>query len=322
MKQISFMPTIFEHAAFLIGQTPSSAAYSAELMAQAHIEAYKQYGHGVVTVGIDVYNIEAEAIGCTVQVYDDNSIPGIAHRALTLDDAPDDIVFSVSSGRIQTVLDAASQVKRVIGDDVPVSVGICGPYSILIELLGYEHVMNAIYDSEEKIVNFLDALLDFQKCYCDEIISRGLGVSVFESWASPPLTSPGIYQELVLPYEQKLFSYLKILGTVSCPLIIGGDTSSIAEDILESGTTLLLSDYNTPLTEYVEMARKKGISLRVNIDPKLVYKGAWDEISCRIKEIYTHYDSYDKILIGTGVIPYDTPPGNIIRIKQLFDFKN
>ena len=319
MKHMTFMPTIFEHAAFLIGQTPSSTAYSTDLMAKAHINAYNQYQHGVVTVGIDVYNIEAEAIGCKVQTYDDNSIPGIIQTALTINDNPREIVFSASGGRIQTVIEAASQVKLAVGSEVPVSVGICGPYSILIEILGFEHVMNAIYDGEEKIAHFLESLLNYQKEYCNNIIGRGLGVSVFESWASPPLLTPEIYKEFVLPYEQELFAHLKTQGAVSRPLIIGGDTSVIAEDILKSGTTLLVSDYNTPLKKYIELASKNEVFLRANIDPKLVHKGAWDEISCRIKEIYNCSDVYEKIIIGTGVIPYDTPPENILRIKKMLE---
>jgi len=319
MKHIPFMPTIFEHAAFLIGQTPSAAACSAALMEEAHIEAHRRYHAGAVTVGIDVYNIEAEALGCKVQFYNDCSIPGIVSHALTLDDDPGAIAFSTSLGRIQTVLDAATGVRHRVDGDVPVSVGVCGPYSILIELLGFETAMEAFYDGEEKIALFLEALLNFQKDYCNEIIARGLGITVFESWASPPLVSPDIYREFVAPYEKKLFAYLRGLGIKSRPLVIGGDTRAICDNILDTGTSLLLSDYNTPLAEYAKMAQTQDVFVRANIDPKMVQKGNWCEISKRVCEIHTYANLYPKLIAGTGVIPYDTPPENLLRVKQMLN---
>lgn len=75
-----FVPTIIEHAAATLGISPSTAAQDAGLMAKAHIEAWRRYGHDAVTVGIDVYNVEAEALGCDVRFHNDNSVPGIVKR--------------------------------------------------------------------------------------------------------------------------------------------------------------------------------------------------------------------------------------------------
>jgi uroporphyrinogen decarboxylase len=46
-------------------------------MAAAAIESYKAYGHDLVTVGIDIYNIEAEAFGCPVRRFDNHDIPAV-----------------------------------------------------------------------------------------------------------------------------------------------------------------------------------------------------------------------------------------------------
>ena len=60
VDRIPFMPTIFEHNARIINKTPSEVALQVNLLAGSHIKAYGLYGHDAVTVGIDVYNIEAE----------------------------------------------------------------------------------------------------------------------------------------------------------------------------------------------------------------------------------------------------------------------
>ncbi|WP_422880119.1 uroporphyrinogen decarboxylase family protein [Neomoorella glycerini] len=47
-------------------------------MVRGQLQAYELYGHDLVTVGIDIYNVEAEAMGCPVQYFDDEAIPAIA----------------------------------------------------------------------------------------------------------------------------------------------------------------------------------------------------------------------------------------------------
>ena len=315
--KIPFLPTIIEHAAYLIGQTPSTVAQDASLMAEAHIKAYSRYCPDAVTIGVDIYNIEAEALGCMVRFYNDASIPGIISRPSGIDHLANNIVFTKNLGRIQLLLDAAARVNDEVGDAVSVSIGICGPFSVLIEILGYDTAMEALLDGDNRIYLLLDALQEFQKEYSSQIAALGLGVTVFESWASPPLISPEIYRQYALPYEQALFAHMKQLGLPARPLIIGGDTRHIVDDILTTGTTLLVSDYNAPLPLYVEKAREKGVTVRANIDPKLVQSGAWCKIAERIREIHAQAEIYPRLIAGTGVIPYDTPPEHLQHVKEM-----
>jgi len=314
---IPFAPTIIEHAAALIGCLPSEAAQSVELMAKAHIEAYKRYNHPIVTVGIDVYNIEAQALGCDVRFYNNASIPGVVTHPYTLDSDPGLIRFSPDAGRIQLVLNAAIEVKRVIGAETTVSIGICGPYSIMIELLGFDAAVDALFEEDERVFPYLDALLTHQMEYCSLITSEGLGVTLFDSWASPPVTSPHIYRTYAAPYERGLISHLDSFGLASRPLVIGGDTSLIVDDILSTGTTLLVSDYNAPLTLYAEKAKNHDVTLRANIDPKKVWSGDWDHIRSRINDIRSMVTIHPKTIIGTGVMPYDTNPGHVLHVKEI-----
>jgi len=309
---IPFSPTILEHAAAVIGHTPSEVAQDASLLAKAHIAAYRRYQPAAVTVGIDIYNIEAEALGCTVRFYDDHSIPGIVERPGL---AASPLQFCKSKGRIALLLDAAARVKEEI--ETNVGVAICGPFSILIELLGYKAAIDAFCDEPENTHVLLQQLLDFQKAHCAEIAALDLGAVVFESWASPPLVTPAMYREFALPYEKLLFAHMKNLGFLARPLVIGGDTRGIVDDMLESGTSMLLSDYNAPLELYVQKAREKGLPVRANIDPKIILTGDWEQVAKRIQEIHTQAQTYPKLIIGSGVVPYDTPPENLLRVKDM-----
>ncbi|MDR1538567.1 MAG: hypothetical protein LBU32_11345 [Clostridiales bacterium] len=314
-RNLRFLPTIFEHAAFLIGRTPSEASLNSELMKKAHVEAHCLYRPDSVTVGIDVYNIEAEALGCKVSFFKDSSVPGIADHPLDLDGDPKKLEYSRTLGRIQLVIESAAAVKKDLEGDSDVSVGVCGPFSILMELAGYERAVEMMADEESKAKAFLDALALFQIKYCSDILAKGLGVVVFESWASPPLVSPEIYRIFGLPPEKRLLKFLRQSGLKSRPLVIGGDTSAILDDMLGSGATLVVSDYSAPLPLFARKAKKRGLKLRANIDPRLIHKG--EGFEGRINEIKEHAEGFPDLIAGTGVIPYDTPPENLLIAKKM-----
>src|SRR5512141_617284 len=75
--KIPFTPVIYEHAARFAGRSPWEVSRDPELMFQGHRGAYLVYRQQVIAVGIDIYNLEAEAYGATVQPCDDNAIPAI-----------------------------------------------------------------------------------------------------------------------------------------------------------------------------------------------------------------------------------------------------
>ena len=305
-----------EHAAKFVGETPSTVARDEELLSTAHIKAFEQYGHELINVGIDVYNIEAEALGCIVSYHDDFSVPGISKHVFEEFVDFEGLDFSINKGRIKTILNASYIVKEKIGDRVQVNVGICGPFSIAVELRSYENLIMDCIDENEELIFLLDKILVFQKRYCDEIIKRGLGITVFESWATPPLITPDIYRKYAMPYEQKLIDYMKYKGLASAPLVIGGDTTSIIDDMISTGTTLLVADYCVDTEVYIRKGSKHGLTVRGNIDPKLVGKGPQEDILNALYTMLSKRGEYKNFIIGTGVIPYGTPIENLMIIKK------
>ncbi|MBF0244786.1 MAG: hypothetical protein HQL31_05890, partial [Planctomycetes bacterium] len=63
---IKFEPMCYDHAARLIGRRPWEVSRSAGLLALAHEKALETYGHNTAVVGVDIYNVEAEAYGCKI----------------------------------------------------------------------------------------------------------------------------------------------------------------------------------------------------------------------------------------------------------------
>ena len=71
--RIPFVPAIYEHKARLIGRTPSEICRNAELLREALGRELAVYDPDMLVVGVDVYNVEAEALGCPVRYFDDSS---------------------------------------------------------------------------------------------------------------------------------------------------------------------------------------------------------------------------------------------------------
>ena len=88
--RVPFIPAVYEQKAFLIDETPSTVSRDAELFYRAMMVEHEVYQADALVIGMDVYNLEAEAIGSTVKFYegDDTSIPGISpgNHAITFGD--------------------------------------------------------------------------------------------------------------------------------------------------------------------------------------------------------------------------------------------
>ncbi len=75
-------PSVYEHAAAVIGRTPWEVSRDAELLFEAHAAAYRLYRQTPVMPGIDIYNLEAEAYGATVENPEGFGVPAIRQPIL------------------------------------------------------------------------------------------------------------------------------------------------------------------------------------------------------------------------------------------------
>ena len=73
-------PSVYEHAARLIGRRPWEVSRDADLMLEGHAAAYRLYEHRPAVVGIDIYSLEAEAYGAPVRDPGGNGLPAVAQH--------------------------------------------------------------------------------------------------------------------------------------------------------------------------------------------------------------------------------------------------
>jgi len=317
-----FLPAIYEHKAWFIGSTPSAISRDPDLLARAMLAEYAAIGPDALTVGVDVYNLEAEAVGCRVTFYEgnDTSIPGIKpgdHGIHLGDDLrAAKVPNPLRDGRMPVNLEAARRVRRELGSDIWLRGAISGPFSLAISLVGAETLFIACMDSPEWVQQLLDyssrIIKEFAKGYRD----AGAELIVFDSQASPDLLSPQMYEELVLPITQDLAAWAAAQGMRDLPLIIGGNTTPIAGLLARTGCNNLLCDFTGDFDEWAAVCRESKRSMRRNISPRLIETSSPDEIYAAAAREVARGRDLPGFIMGTAVVPFGTPTENVLAVKR------
>lgn len=322
--RIPFCPTIFEHAARIIGVSPSQMARNVDQIVNGQLAAYDLYGHDLISVAVDIYNVQAEALGSEIIFWDDNSVPSIGGVLITQES--DFRNLSVPNpekdGRMPLFLEACEIINAKVGDQVDVIGNIVGPFTLAALLRGYDQLIMDFMTNEKFAFEQLRFSLEVGREYAAAYIKRGLGVAVSESWIAPPLVSPQLYKDKIMMFHKELIESLNQAGVKRVPLISGGDTYRIAEYLVETGTSMLVADSNTNQQTYKELCNKRGIILRANIDPRIVAMGDQLEIEGAVKQLIDRCANGGRFIFGCGVVSYDTDPERIINLKSLVEKNN
>jgi uroporphyrinogen-III decarboxylase len=268
-------------------------------------------------VGIDIYNLEAEALGATVMPGGANAIPAIVdHPFSSLDDLLALGDFDPAAGRIPLVLGAAGRIAEK-HPNADVRIPVAGPFSIAFNLVNLETLLCEMTADPDKGAAALRRIAETQVDFCREIHRSGLDIALFESAATPPMLSPATFEQIELPVLKGLLTRAAEIVDHTLPCIIGGDTTPILEAILSTGTGYVVCPAETDQEAFMTiMAHHCDVTVRVNMDSGVMSRGRFDEIRDEIHRIIDLLGDRPKCCIGTGAIPYETPPAAILQAKE------
>lgn len=299
-------PAIYEHKAALIGKSPVETACSADLLTESLLKEYEVYGADFLCVGIDIYNIEAEACGAELTVAGINECPDIAApifdpmaipEQLSLPDIP-------QSGRFQLLLDAARRVRDKLSGQTMVRVAASGPVTIAAKLAGLDGVVMSLALEDGQVERLLDFTTELCSAWCRAINNAGLDAIIFDSMASPPMLSPDIFDRHVMPLYSRLMSQLDGAGQAERELVLGGNTTPVAGSLVGCGATTLVCDYIADAAAYAAAAGLPDIKIRRNIAPSALC----GDISGAISKYLDDLAQFKHPVCGTGILPYSFNP--------------
>ncbi len=317
--KIAFTPVVYEHAARFVGRTPWEVSRNPELMFEGHRRAFLEYHHQVICVGIDIYNLEAEAYGAKIEPCEGNAIPAIHEPLLSsLEDGLALKPFNPErDGRIAMLLGVGQRLKRVF-PEADVRIPVAGPFSIAFNLRGISNLCEDAITRPEDTAKLLMRLAENQVTLCRAIAAAGLDVAFFESAAAPPILSPRQFREVELPALKRILHVAAECVGHPVPCIMGGNTFPILDELLSTGTGYLACNVETNQTAFVARVSQTHphVQIRVNLDPGVVACPEPERIYRGIDRVLEIMGSRTNCVMGTGAMPLETPPENIRLIRE------
>ena len=311
-------PSVYEHAAALIGRSPGEVSRNEELWYAAHAEAYRVYRHTPIMPGIDIYNVEPEAYGGVVVDPGGSGIPAIfrpicARTAALRQLKP---LNPRTDGRIPMALRVARRLAQAF-PEAEIRIPVSGPFSIASNLVGFESLLYETAVDPDSVSAALMHLVDGQVAFAEEIRRQGVDVAFFESAACPPLLSPAMFRRVELPVLKTLLARMADVLGHPVPCIIGGNTAPILEAMLETGTNYLVATFETDQELFMrKIWDRTEVRVRVNTDVGLISRGTWDQICADADRLIRLIGKRPNVCMGTGALPYETPPGNVLKLRE------
>jgi uroporphyrinogen decarboxylase len=315
---IPFSPGIYEHAAALIGENPWKVSQDADLLHRAQNTAWQRYGHPMVVAGIDVYNVEAEAMGAGLDRPAGSGVPSIvAHpfssvEALLRAVAPDPSV----DGRMPMILAVARRLTSACGAST-VFVPLCGPLALANGLVGMDEVLCTMMEEPDLVREALVRLSENHEGYVRAILEAGARPLIFESGASPPLLPPSLFSEIEAPALGRLFSVCREAGEPAPACILGGDALPILPALAALSPGFVICPSETDQAGFVETAAAyPQISVRINLPVAALLESDWQKITRLADGAIALARRLPHGSVGTGVVPFDTDPDLLLRLRD------
>lgn len=320
-----FLPAIYEHKAWFVGETPSKVCRDPHLLTAALIAEYERVRPDALTIGVDIYNVEAEAIGCTVTYYEegDNSVPTISPQATVFHGTEDIASFSIPdprrSGRMPMFIDVAGTMVKTLGKEIPLRGAVSGPFSLAAHLAGPQKLFLLTMIQPGIVKELLGFAAEVIKLYGSAFIEAGCGVVMFDSYASSDLIPPQMYQELVLPPTRGIVDHFHKKGARDIPLIIGGNTTSMLDAYLDTGANNILCDAKADPGEFVTKCSARKRAFRRNLDSAHFLSSSPAEIKELATKSLKESNGYPGFILGTGVLPYGASLTLLAAVREAID---
>lgn len=276
----------------------------AEKMARLAIASYELSGLECVRVPFD-FVIEPEALGCTLKWKDAKDfVPMVIehpYKSPEEFEIPEDIL---DRGRIPVLLEALRILKKEVGDFLPISSLVLGPFTLVGELVGVEKLMVWCRRRPDWVEEMVDKVTDFLIDWGKAQYRAGADiVEVGDPTASPDLISPDMFKQFAKPALMRIAEELKGLKV----LHICGDANAIIKDMAECGY------HGISIEEAVDIKRAKSIVGDVKIlgnvsSKKTLFMGSPEEVKEEARKAIE--DGVDLLEPGCGFAP-GSPLANI-----------
>ncbi len=214
----------------------------------------------------------------------------------------------LGGGRMHDRVNAAALFRERVGGEKLIEGWIEGPCAEAADLRGINRLMVDFFDDPPFVRELLDFTVAMGLEFARAQVASGVDlIGVGDAAAS--LVGPQIYEEFVLPAEQRLIDGLHAAG-VGVRLHICGNIRRILPGIKRLGCEMIDIDSMVPL----DQARRQlgpEAALAGNLNPvQMLRNGLPDQIAAALAEC--RRQAGERYIVGAGCeVPRDTPEANV-----------
>ena len=285
------------YVAKLAGFTMPEFFTDAEKHAKSHVRACEIFCPDMITLAADVY-LEAQALGAKVEFPEDSTSRLATHvledkaklGKLRIPDPDKD-------NRLGYYLEACERALSEI-EDVSVSGGTTGPWTLAADLRGLENLIFDTVDDPDFVHNLMKFTTQFLKVWVAKIREIGAGVGMGEASASCSVASPKIYRTFIKPYHRDIAEYFKE-RKLHVGLHICGYIDPIMEDVLDTGIGMISIDSPSSLGKFVELAQGRAVIMG-NVPTALFAEGTEQQVEAAVRECVDTAAKGSKYILCSG----------------------
>lgn len=307
------------HAARVTGIKVSEYFLSADKMVEAQIAAYRKYR----TESVGAHPNIVEAIGAKV-VYPEQSTPYVAEAVIKDFSDLDKLEppNPLKAKPLAVFWEAMRRLVDEVGNEVPVSIGITGPFGTAAYLRGIEFFLRDLYKNPEFAHKLLRFSLDSIIPVIEEAGKLGVSFGIFEPTSSGSVISAKQYREFAFPYQKELVEVMKRCGPAAPMLHICGNTKRIWTDMVHTGAGILSLDNEVDMAE-AKAAVGDLVPLMGNVHPtQTMLFGTERDVFENVRQcLLKAYNSPKGYVLALGCgLPINTPPENIHALVSAAGF--
>jgi len=312
------LPILMQFAAERIGSNYGAFASDYRILTDANIACAREFGIDQVSTISDPYR-ETQGYGAKI-IYEPNMVPRCEKHPLedALDLSRLPRPNPMECERMRDRIDAVKRYHELVGGEYSIMGWVEGPAAEAADLRRLDNFFTDLIDDEDVIGALMDLCVDVALDFARAQVDAGAEtIGVGDAAASQ--VSADLYENLILPREQRLVRGLKDMGA-KVRLHICGNIARLLPGIATLGIDILDVDHMVDLST-VRAAVGPKTAIAGNLDPvAAVLRSTPEKIRARVLSCYKQ--SGNPFMVNAGCeIPSATPAENLLALCEPVPFK-
>ena len=312
MDRIPNLSIVMLFAAKELGVSYSDCCIDYRLLADAAFLCHERYGIDMVCAISDSVR-EAEGFGTEV-IFPAEGVPYAAQMRLQqLSDIDTLRVIDPSMGlRMTDTVEAVRLMRQRAGNDVPVVGWVEGAMAEACDLMDMQHVFMNLLDEPEAMHQLLDICTEQGILFAKAQIEAGAHImGIGDSAAS--LIGPRLYEEFVLPYQQRIIREIHALG-IPVKLHICGNIGPVMQLVAQTGADMVDCDFMVDMDRAADTL-PQGTCICGNFNPvEVMLQGTPETVKAEVRRCKALGKRNNNFIAPGCEVPKDTPPENMLAL--------